>query len=216
MAETGESKGALVVARCHAGKRGGRVQKRRISKGEGTKEERQRFLEILADSCNIREAARRIDRGTSTIYRWRAVDPAFRKAWDEAIEQAYAALEMEALRRARFGQFSTEYRFHDDDGDAGEMAAGAGGEPEMDGDAGSDAGAVDDADGGAAPPAGPSLAVVKRVHSYDNGMAMQLLVQHAARIAIIRASQGSANDGSRALEELKRKLLAMKQRGEDG
>jgi hypothetical protein len=54
---------------------------------------------------------------------------------------------------------------------------------------------------------------VKRVHSYCNRLGLQLLAQHAKTVGAYRAAQGGGSDGSRALEAIRRKLLAMKARG---
>jgi hypothetical protein len=173
MAETGASKSELVVGRCYAGTRTGQPQKRRAPEGACTRELLERFIEVLTDTCNVTEAARAVDRTTGVIYRWRQKDPAFRAAWDRALDAGFAALEMELLRRARFGQDVTEYR-------TGE-------------------------DGKEVP--------VKRVHSYCNRLGLQLLAQHAKTVGAYRAAQGGGSDGSRALEAIRRKLLAMKARG---
>lgn len=176
MAETGEGNGELVVARCYTGGRDGQAQKRRARKGAFARESVETFLQVLTDTCNVMEAARAVGKTTTVVYRLRVKDPAFREAWDKALDAGYAALEMELLRRARFGQDVTEYR-------TGE-------------------------DGTEVP--------VKRVHSYCNRLGLQLLAQHARTVAAYRVTRGAANDGSRALEELKRRLLAMKRRGESG
>lgn len=176
MAGNGESGGALVVGRCYTGSRDGQPQKKRARKGSCTRELVETFMQVLTDTCNVMEAARAVGKSTAIIYRWRQKDPAFRAAWDKALEEGYAALEMELLRRARFGQDVTEYRTGED---------------------------------GAEVP-------VKRVHSYCNRLGMQLLAQHAKTVGAYRAARGSGSDGSRALEAIKRKLLAMKARGEEG
>src|SRR5579859_1690785 len=61
------------------------------------------FLSALAASGNVSDAARRasVDRGT--VYERRGRDEAFKAAWDDAIEQATEALELEARRRAHDG-----------------------------------------------------------------------------------------------------------------
>lgn len=176
MAGNGESAGALVVGRCYTGSRDGQPQKKRARKGSCTRELVETFVQVLTDTCNVMEAARAVGKTTAIIYRWRQKDPAFREAWDKALEAGYAALEMELLRRARFGQDVTEYR-------TGE-------------------------DGKEVP--------VKRVHSYCNRLGMQLLAQHAKTVGAYRAAPRSGSDGSRALEAIRRKLLAMKARGGEG
>lgn len=176
MAGNGESAGDLVVGRCYTGSRDGQPQKKRARKGSCTRELVETFMQVLTDTCNVLEAARAVGKSTAIIYRWRQKDAAFREAWDKALDEGYAALEMELLRRARFGQDVTEYR---------------------------------PAENGEDVP-------VKRVHSYCNRLGMQLLAQHARSVGAYRAVRGTGNDGSRALEEIRRKLLAMKERSGAG
>lgn len=173
MAKTGESE--LVLGRCYAGSRDGQPQKKRVRKAPCTRKLAETFLQVLTDTCNVMEAARAVGKSTALIYRWRQKDPAFREAWQKALDAGYAALEMELLRRARFGQDVTEYRTGDDGKDV----------------------------------------PVKRVHSYCNRLGLQLLAQHAQAVAAYRLAQGARNDGSRALEELKRKLALMRERGKE-
>jgi len=61
------------------------------------------FLAALAASGNVSDAARRshVDRGT--VYERRDKDPEFKAAWNEALEAATEALELEARRRAHDG-----------------------------------------------------------------------------------------------------------------
>ena len=167
-----EVEGELVVGRCRAGPRKGKAQMRRERKPASSKEVRETFLEVLSCTSNVAEACRQAGLSSGAAYRLRARDAGFREAWDAALEAGYAALEMELLRRARFGQDVTEYRIGDD--------------------------------GKEAP--------VKRVHSYCNRLGLQLLAQHGKAVAEFRAARGAKSDGSRALEEIRRKLLAMKER----
>lgn len=164
----------LVVRRCTSGPRKGKAQKQRV-KAEPSRAMhrlRERFLAALADTSNVAEACRVIGRSSGTVYRWRK-DEAFREAWDRALEEGFAALEMELLRRARFGQDVIEYRY--------------------------------DEKGQEVP--------VKRVHSYDNRLALQLLAQHRQHVAEYRAARGVRED-ARAIdiEELKGRLAAMRVR----
>jgi hypothetical protein len=62
------------------------------------------FLHHLAESANVREAARRIRRSPTTCYARRKLDPAFAEAWDATLEAAAdVVLEAEAVRRAVTG-----------------------------------------------------------------------------------------------------------------
>ncbi len=60
---------------------------------------RKRFLEVLRATCNVSEAARSCGVERRTAYNHRDADPAFRAAWDEAVEEAIDRLEREAWRR---------------------------------------------------------------------------------------------------------------------
>ena len=61
---------------------------------------REKFLEVLAESCNVSEAARAAGVNRSTPYDWRAADPEFAAAWEVAEQVAFDRLEREAWRRA--------------------------------------------------------------------------------------------------------------------
>src|SRR3546814_1558028 len=59
--------------------------------------------------------------------------------------------------------------------------------------------------------------VVKRVHSYDNRLSLQLLTQYAKKVAEYRMAQGQqVTDGAQALAEIKAKLLTMRRRRKAG
>lgn len=61
------------------------------------------FLADLAANGNITEAARVARVNRNTAYEHRAKDAAFAAAWDEAVDQAVEALELEVRRRALHG-----------------------------------------------------------------------------------------------------------------
>lgn len=61
---------------------------------------RKRFLEVLRDTANISEAARQAGWASSTVYRQRARNEAFRTAWEEAANAAIDTLEAALLKRA--------------------------------------------------------------------------------------------------------------------
>src|SRR3546814_8804660 len=65
---------------------------------------------MLADKSNVSEACRAIGKHTGAIYALRRRDAAFADAWMKALEERFVALEMQMLRRARFGHDVTEYR----------------------------------------------------------------------------------------------------------
>lgn len=61
---------------------------------------RETFLAVLAETCNVSDAARKAGIGRRTAYEWKAADEAFAAAWREAEEEAADKLEREAWRRA--------------------------------------------------------------------------------------------------------------------
>lgn len=62
------------------------------------------FIKVLAEHCNVSEAARAAGIGRRTAYDWREADPEFAAAWDEAEQTAADALEAEAWTRATTGK----------------------------------------------------------------------------------------------------------------
>jgi hypothetical protein len=65
-----------------------------------TEAKRRKFLAHFAATCNAKGAARAAGVAHSTIYAWRKKDEPFRIAWNESLEQGYARLEAELVRRA--------------------------------------------------------------------------------------------------------------------
>ncbi len=61
------------------------------------------FLETLAETSNVSEAARTSGALTSYAYKWRRENPEFRALWSAALLEGYEHLEMETLQRLRFG-----------------------------------------------------------------------------------------------------------------
>jgi hypothetical protein len=61
---------------------------------------RETFLEVLAASCNVSEAARKAGMSRRAAYDWREADETFAAAWDDAEQEAADKLEREAWRRA--------------------------------------------------------------------------------------------------------------------
>lgn len=68
-----------------------------------TRHWRGRFLEHLAETSNISEAARRVGIDPSRAYEARRQDPGFARAWLAALWEGYFHLEMEVVRRLRQG-----------------------------------------------------------------------------------------------------------------
>ena len=82
---------------------GGKAQLRKASKRNWTKAKEERFLSVLAETCNITQAAAGACVSVSGAYQRRKRDAAFRTAWLEAIGAAYQRLEMVLLERAFVG-----------------------------------------------------------------------------------------------------------------
>jgi len=62
-----------------------------------------RFVEALAETCNVTNAAKVISRSVTDVYRQRAKDASFRGQWDQALAIGYSRLEMMLLERALHG-----------------------------------------------------------------------------------------------------------------
>lgn len=62
-----------------------------------------KFVQVLADSCNVSLAARAIRRSVANVYKQRSKDAAFRAAWDQALSVGYSRLELMMLERALHG-----------------------------------------------------------------------------------------------------------------
>lgn len=68
-----------------------------------TKIKERRFLEALAESCNVKLAAKAAGVSYSAVYVRKAKDAAFRSGWDRALATGYAQLELMMLERALHG-----------------------------------------------------------------------------------------------------------------
>lgn len=79
------------------------VQKRLGRPSDWTKAKAEKFIEVLADSCNVSLAARAVGRSIGNVYIQRNKDATFRAAWDQALAIGYARLEMMMLERALHG-----------------------------------------------------------------------------------------------------------------
>lgn len=96
------TKPVKAVKRAKSAKPAGRVKK---PAGRWGKEKEAIFFRELTTICNVSSALRKAKLlGASfQVYERRRKDPAFRAAWDAAIDESYAMLEVEMLGRARFG-----------------------------------------------------------------------------------------------------------------
>jgi hypothetical protein len=105
MTKAGISDGEVV----HSGKRGlavdggTRVRVRRQKKPAWTRAKEKKFLETLAETCNVLLSAKAAKVRPQRAYDRRAKDAAFRASWDRALAEGYAQLEMMMLERALHG-----------------------------------------------------------------------------------------------------------------
>ncbi|MBO9580728.1 MAG: hypothetical protein J7498_07530 [Sphingobium sp.] len=83
-----------------------------------TKRRRSRFLEALAESCNVSEAARAAGMDRSSAYDLKDRDPEFLRGWRRALEQAHGELEWDLLKDAKEGDIRTEVTFDPKTGEA--------------------------------------------------------------------------------------------------
>jgi hypothetical protein len=74
-----------------------------IKRGRPPKGWRRKFLAALRNTANVRVACDAAEVGRSTAYRYRDRDAKFAERWDDALDEACDALELEARRRAVHG-----------------------------------------------------------------------------------------------------------------
>lgn len=65
-----------------------------------TSENREKFLDLLAEGMTVKDAAKHIGVNPKTAYRWREADKDFAEKWASAYEIGTDSLEAEAQRRA--------------------------------------------------------------------------------------------------------------------
>jgi phage terminase small subunit len=73
---------------------------RKAGPRDWTKHKEAEFLSVLADTCNVTQAAEEAGVSSSSAYRRRKENAAFRAGWLEAISVAYQRLELVLLDRA--------------------------------------------------------------------------------------------------------------------
>ncbi|MCI4589869.1 hypothetical protein MOK15_07165 [Sphingobium sp. BYY-5] len=100
-------RGALVAQRQ---KTGGavRTQLRKPRKDGWSKTQVAEFMAVLAETCNVSEAARAVGKCRARAYDRRRSDPAFASAWNAALDQGYVEIEMMLMRAALYGSESEE------------------------------------------------------------------------------------------------------------
>ena len=85
--------------------------KRQLKQGEEARINRHwrgLFLDLLAETSNVSDSARRAGINPSRAYKVRREEPEFARQWLAALAEGYAHLEMEVLRRLREGDNSAE------------------------------------------------------------------------------------------------------------
>ena len=97
MGSSGAGKSALTIDG------GERPQMRARDSRSWTKAKERSFFETLAESCNVKFAAKAAGISASAVYVRRGRDASFRQAWDRALAIGYAQLELVMLERALHG-----------------------------------------------------------------------------------------------------------------
>jgi hypothetical protein len=64
-----------------------------------TGQAKERFIEVLRDTCNVSEASRAIGVSRCYAYQYKSEHPDFANLWDETEQEAVDAVELEARRR---------------------------------------------------------------------------------------------------------------------
>ena len=78
----------------------GNPQVRPVRKDGWTATKRGAFLDHVAATCNVTDAARLVGMGESGAYRIRRIDPAFSELWKQAIDAGYDRLRAMLVARA--------------------------------------------------------------------------------------------------------------------
>lgn len=93
----------LIVQRSQRGAAGSGAQMRAVRRDGWTVERRKAFMETLAATCNVSEAARVAGKNLSSAYYQKRRDPGFAREWAQALSVGYGELEALLLRQALFG-----------------------------------------------------------------------------------------------------------------
>ena len=75
-----------------------------------TNHTRAKFLEKLAETCNVSKSCELSGLARQTAYEWKADDPDFAAAWEKALSIGADKLEEEAIRRAYEGYDKPVYQ----------------------------------------------------------------------------------------------------------
>lgn len=103
----GKGDGAARTMRVRRGGNG-RAQQALVREDGWTPERRETFLQTLAETCNVREAAEAAGMARWSAYRLKQRDPGFARDWERALSIAYDELEAALLRDALFGHEEEE------------------------------------------------------------------------------------------------------------
>lgn len=93
----------LTMQRSPRGGAANGAQLRAVRKDGWTVERRRIFMETLAATCNVSEAARAAGKNLSSAYYHKRRDPGFAREWAQAMSIGYAELEALLLRQSLFG-----------------------------------------------------------------------------------------------------------------
>lgn len=83
-------------------------RKARVEPERWTRGKRDIFLAELAQTANVSASARAAGMSERSPYSLRRRDPAFRSAWEDALDEGYAKLELLLLERATYGAVPPE------------------------------------------------------------------------------------------------------------
>lgn len=86
----------------------GRSAVRKPVRARWTAKRRALFLAVLTDSANVRQSAAAAGMSLTAAYDLKARDPAFARAWREALETGYSEVELALLRQSLHGSERTE------------------------------------------------------------------------------------------------------------
>jgi Na+/H+ antiporter NhaB len=79
---------------------------------ERTAQKKAAFVRALAEAYTVTAACQAVGIGRRTVYDWRAADPAFAQAWDDALQAAFDRLESSMYRQALGGNVALAIYLH--------------------------------------------------------------------------------------------------------
>ncbi len=96
-------KSKTTLTRSRGRGKGARPQVQKARRKSWTKARRARFLDTLAETCNVKASAKAADMCSQAAYQLRKRDADFARGWVSALTAGYEALERRLLERALFG-----------------------------------------------------------------------------------------------------------------